>query len=225
MVSYGSKRPAAPNDTPENRQYNRKVEVKAIVVEGLNHRYGELRRKSFGAYGRVPATGRSEPFIREPGPMLFFATNQAVLRPESMTVLDNLSRIFQHNPGIGIGLSLEGHAEPREAPRGRPGREQYLVALAQRRAQAAYDYLRKKGVPKSQLITRSYGGKRLAAPNDTPENRQLNRRVDCKGVRIETIESQLKARKSHLQTGTSVSGKKPATGAPHPKPAPTHTEQ
>jgi outer membrane protein OmpA-like peptidoglycan-associated protein len=289
-VSYGGKRPAAPDDTPDRRQLNRRIEIKPIDVEGiyvdiLNSGYSDLKRKSFGidkqfpkqtamVRGRAFSTQDSTtvipgmelvfrtrladsawPALRtltgpdgtyqvllSPGqtyrvtlnkdgryvgmqqyevpgmpvdssglmhnfyadydmesmvdplpPMLFFDVSKATLRPESKARLDNIVQMLRHNPDLGI--SVEGHAEPREVPRNQPNRAQYQVQLGQRRAQAAYDYLAQKGILAKQRITKSYGGTRLAAPNDNAENWQLNRRVELKSISVGDITTKRRAAK------------------------------
>jgi outer membrane protein OmpA-like peptidoglycan-associated protein len=118
-------------------------------------------------------------------PMLFFDTNQAALRPESKTRLDNLIPVLKYNPGIRV--SIEGHAEPGEVPHSQPQPDQYLMQLGQRRAQTVAEYFKKRGVAANRVFTKSYGGRQLVVPNDNPENRQLNRRVEFRVVSVENI--------------------------------------
>ena len=141
------------------------------------------------------------------GRTIYFDINQATLRPESKTRLDSFIPMLKENSGIGI--SIEGHAEPREASRNQPKPDQYLMKLGRQRALAAYTYLREKSVPAIQLISESYGGRRLAAPNSNPENRQLNRRVELKAVRVEDITLRIKQRKAHSQTDTESPSRMP----------------
>lgn len=116
------------------------------------------------------------------------------------------------------GLLVEGHAEPFEVPRGEPNPQQYLLRLSQRRAEAAYALLLRKGIPESRLTTFGYGGKRPAAPSDTPEHRQLNRRVEFKTVGLEFIPS--KEEKLRMNGPSKTAGqptKKPTSqGSKHP---------
>jgi OmpA-OmpF porin, OOP family len=50
--------------------------------------------------------------------------------------------------------------------------------LSERRADAVGDYLVRAGIPSSQLIPHGYGKTNFVAPNDTPEGRAQNRRVE-----------------------------------------------
>ena len=116
---------------------------------------------------------------------IYFDTDKYKLRPESITELNNLSAILMATPGINI--SIEGHCDSRNT-------DEYNMVLGQNRAEAAYNYLKKQGVAETRMTTVSYGERRPAAPNDSPENMQLNRRAEFKPV---------------LQEGQTM----PATGA------------
>ncbi|WP_146895090.1 OmpA family protein [Adhaeribacter aerolatus] len=100
---------------------------------------------------------------------IYFDTDEYTLRAESVTELDNLVRILKANPGINI--SINGHCDSRNT-------DEYNIVLGENRAKAAYDYLVKNGVAQNRLVTVSYGERRPAAPNDSPENMQLNRRTE-----------------------------------------------
>ncbi|MBT8110118.1 MAG: right-handed parallel beta-helix repeat-containing protein [Gammaproteobacteria bacterium] len=56
------------------------------------------------------------------------------------------------------------------------------MALAERRARAAYDYLRKEeSLPEEQFVIQAFGETRPIAGNDTGWGRELNRRVEISG--------------------------------------------
>ncbi|MCC2545080.1 OmpA family protein [Hymenobacter sp. BT175] len=104
---------------------------------------------------------------------IYFDTDKYTLRPESITELNKISGILKQNPGLT--LSLEGHCDSRNT-------DEYNMVLGQNRAQAAYNYLKKSGVAGTRMVTVSYGERRPAAPNDSPENMQLNRRTEFRPV-------------------------------------------
>ncbi|GAB3585834.1 hypothetical protein GCM10027345_34580 [Hymenobacter daeguensis] len=164
----------------------RKVGEKQYLVPEMPINSSGIRKYFYADYKME----RTDEFDNLP-PMIFFDTNQATLRPESKTRLDYIAAVLKNHSGFGV--SIEGHAEPREVPRNQPNRIQYQVQLGQRRAQAADDYLAQKGVSVKQRITTSYGGERPAAPNDNAENRQLNRRVELQSISVEGITSKRKA--------------------------------
>ena len=98
---------------------------------------------------------------------IYFDTDKYKLRPESITELNNISQMLMANPGLN--MSIEGHCDSRNT-------DEYNMVLGQNRAEAAYNYLKKQGVADTRMTTVSYGERRPAAPNDSPENMQLNRR-------------------------------------------------
>jgi outer membrane protein OmpA-like peptidoglycan-associated protein len=107
---------------------------------------------------------------------IYFDTDKYKLRPESITELNNISQVLMANTGLNI--SIEGHCDSRNT-------DEYNMVLGQNRAEAAKKYLVKQGIADSRLTTVSYGERRPAAPNDSPENMQLNRRDEFKAVRAE----------------------------------------
>lgn len=139
---------------------------------------------------------------------IFFDYKHAELRPESKERMSSIVRVLKSSPEIGC--VIEGHAEPQEVPAAQTNPGQYLLRLGQRRAQAAYTYLIKMGISESRLNPVSFGARRPAAPNDTPEDRQINRRVEFKPFRLEFI-----AVKSS-SNGASVTFKKTGDAASKP---------
>ncbi|GGG43188.1 OmpA family protein [Hymenobacter glacieicola] len=104
---------------------------------------------------------------------IYFDTDKYKLRPESITELNNISSILKANPGVNI--SIEGHCDSRNT-------DEYNIVLGQNRADAAYNYLKKSGIAETRMVTVSYGERRPAAANDSPENMQLNRRVEFRVI-------------------------------------------
>jgi outer membrane protein OmpA-like peptidoglycan-associated protein len=100
---------------------------------------------------------------------IYFDTDEHYLRPESIQELDNLVQVLKANPQIN--LSIDGHTDARHT-------DEYNLMLGDLRAKAAYDYLVKNGISDRRLMTVSYGERRPIAPNDSPENMQLNRRTE-----------------------------------------------
>jgi outer membrane protein OmpA-like peptidoglycan-associated protein len=104
---------------------------------------------------------------------IYFDTDKYTLRAESIKTLKNTAAILQANAGLNI--SIEGHCDSRNT-------DEYNMVLGQNRADAAKNYLVKQGIADTRLTTVSYGERRPAAPNDTPENMQLNRRDEFRVV-------------------------------------------
>ncbi|TLM97205.1 hypothetical protein FDY95_01380 [Hymenobacter jeollabukensis] len=104
---------------------------------------------------------------------IYFDTDKYNLRPESVKQLNNVAGIMKSNPGLNI--SIEGHCDSRNT-------DEYNMVLGQNRANSAFNFLKKNGVTDTRMVTVSYGERRPAAPNDSPENMQLNRRVEFKPI-------------------------------------------
>lgn len=107
------------------------------------------------------------------GNLIHFAFDRYDLDSRSQQILQNKAAILKEYPQISA--TIEGHTDER-------GTEEYNLALGERRAQAAYDYLVMQGVSTSQLSTVSYGKLR---PLDTDSNETawaLNRRAAFKAI-------------------------------------------
>ena len=104
---------------------------------------------------------------------IYFDTDKYKLRAESIKTLNATTAFLKANTGLNI--SIEGNCDSRNT-------DEYNMVLGQNRADAAKNYLVKQGIASSRLTTVSYGERKPVAPNDSPENMQLNRRDDFKPV-------------------------------------------
>jgi outer membrane protein OmpA-like peptidoglycan-associated protein/tetratricopeptide (TPR) repeat protein len=104
---------------------------------------------------------------------IYFDTDKYKLRAESIKTLNATTAFLKANTGLNI--SIEGNCDSRNT-------DEYNMVLGQNRADAAKNYLVKQGISASRLTTVSYGERKPAVPNDSPENMQLNRRDDFKPV-------------------------------------------
>jgi|SRR5581483_6180924 len=100
---------------------------------------------------------------------ILFDFDSAALRPESQQTLRDLAANFQRYPDEQI--SVEGHTD-------NVGSDEYNLGLSERRANSVRAYLADQGVAPSRITAVGYGESRPKANNDTPEGRQLNRRVE-----------------------------------------------
>jgi outer membrane protein OmpA-like peptidoglycan-associated protein len=107
---------------------------------------------------------------------IHFAFDKDVIRPESFPVLDAVVEVLQKNPNIKI--EVQGHTDNK-------GGDKYNKSLSDRRAASVVRYLVQHGVPQERLTSRGYGFDRPIVPNDTAQNRALNRRVQF--VRTEGV--------------------------------------
>jgi peptidoglycan-associated lipoprotein len=90
------------------------------------------------------------------------------LKPEAVKILDEAVTTLRENPDLRV--TIEGHCDS-------IGTAEYNLALGERRANAARDYLVNRGIAASRMETVSYGEERPKADNSTPEGRALNRRA------------------------------------------------
>jgi len=97
-----------------------------------------------------------------------FAFDRYNLRPEALKILDEAVAKLQANPSIQV--TVEGHAD-------NVGTQQYNLALGDRRANAARDYLVMRGIAASRIRTVSYGEDRPIDTNETAAGRARNRRA------------------------------------------------
>ena len=98
-----------------------------------------------------------------------FDNDSAVVAAQYEVQLDDAAAILAAQPGIR--LLLEGHTDS-NAPAA------YNQTLSEARVEAVKSALVKRGVDASRLETGAYGKTRPAVPNDSPENRHKNRRVE-----------------------------------------------
>ncbi len=99
---------------------------------------------------------------------IYFDFDRAALRPDAYATLDHVADLLRRHPSIRI--ALQGHCDER-------GGEEYNYGLGERRARAAYGYLRSAGVPAAQLVMVNYGEKTPAVTGHTESAHARNRRV------------------------------------------------
>lgn len=119
--------------------------------------------------GAGPRPGSQEDLIASAGSdRVFFDFDRSVIRPDQRGTLDRQGEWFARNPEVRA--TIEGHADER-------GTREYNLALGQRRASAARDYLVARGVSGARLATISYGKDRPAVLGSNEEAWALNRRA------------------------------------------------
>ena len=99
--------------------------------------------------------------------MIHFDYDKALIRSGDASVLDQKMAILQANPALHIRIS--GHCDER-------GSDEYNLALGNRRATAAKQYLVSHGIDASRIETVSYGEERPIAQAHDEEAWAQNRR-------------------------------------------------
>ena len=105
-----------------------------------------------------PAPGSEQDLVANVGDRVFFAFNKSGLSSEANATLGKQAAWLQKYPSVNVLVA--GNADDR-------GTETYNLALGQRRANQARDYLVAQGVSASRIQTISYGKDcPVAAGND-----------------------------------------------------------
>ena len=99
---------------------------------------------------------------------VFFATNESVLTTASRETLRKQASWLRKNSEINV--VLEGHADER-------GTREYNLALGERRANAAKDYLMTYGISGKRISVISYGKEKPVNTGSTPLAWSQNRRA------------------------------------------------
>jgi outer membrane protein OmpA-like peptidoglycan-associated protein len=98
-----------------------------------------------------------------------FNGGTALLKPAAAPALDNLARFLRDNPERDVAIEgFTDSAGPTEANR----------RLSAQRAEAVKEALVGRGIDARRIDARGYGPSFPIATNETPDGRQLNRRVE-----------------------------------------------
>jgi len=114
------------------------------------------------------APGTQEDFEVNVGDRVFFGFDSTVLDEAGRTTLDRQAAWLQQYPSVTV--TIEGHADER-------GTREYNLALGERRANAAKNYLVALGIDPGRLLTISYGEERPVDPAHDETAWQQNRRA------------------------------------------------
>jgi peptidoglycan-associated lipoprotein len=112
------------------------------------------------------APGSEEDLVANVGDRVFYAFNASTLSSDAQGTLDRQSAWLGKYPSVAVQIA--GNCDDR-------GTEEYNLALGQRRANAARDYLVAKGVSSGRISTISYGKDRPTALGDNEEAYTQNR--------------------------------------------------
>ena len=105
---------------------------------------------------------------------VFYDYNKYDIREDQIPALQNNARVLKQNATVSV--LIEGHCDER-------GTDEYNLALGERRAGAAKDFLVSLGIPENRLSTISYGESRPFAQGHDEEAWSQNRRAQFVAVR------------------------------------------
>jgi peptidoglycan-associated lipoprotein len=107
-----------------------------------------------------PVPGSQEDLVANVGDRIFFDLDRSTVRTDGQQTLDRQAAWLAKYPSVNVQIA--GNCDER-------GTTEYNIALGQRRANAASNYLRAKGVAAARMSTISYGKDR---PTDPGSNEQ-----------------------------------------------------
>ena len=125
------------------------------------------RRRADSIAAANAAAERIKAVAADLAAMINFEYDQAVIRSADQGTLDRKATILGANPNVKVQIS--GHADER-------GSDEYNLALGNRRATAAKQYLVSHGIDASRVETVSYGEERPIDPGHNEEAWAKNRR-------------------------------------------------
>jgi OOP family OmpA-OmpF porin len=101
---------------------------------------------------------------------IYFDVNKDIVKPESYATLKEIATALTENPGVRVKIT--GHTDS-------DGDDAANLDLSSRRAESVKNELAKTfGIDASRFETEGLGETKPVAPNDTPVNKALNRRVE-----------------------------------------------
>jgi peptidoglycan-associated lipoprotein len=122
-----------------------------------------------GGVGSAGLPGSRADFLASvPSERVLFETDSFSLDAQDRAILDAQAAWLQSNPGVRV--TIEGHADER-------GTREYNLALGDRRANAAKNYLAARGVSAGRMNVISWGKERPAALGSDEGSWAQNRRA------------------------------------------------
>jgi peptidoglycan-associated lipoprotein len=167
----GNPPPAETTPTPTVNQESIDADARAQrereEAEARAREEAEQRRRQQLA-DSLAAAGRTVEAVRTIlGTMIHFDYDKANVRPDDASVLDQKVAILQANSNLRIRIA--GHCDER-------GSDEYNLALGNRRATSAKQYLVSHGIDAGRIETVSYGEERPLTPGHDEGAWAQNRR-------------------------------------------------
>jgi peptidoglycan-associated lipoprotein len=111
--------------------------------------------------------GSQEDLVQNVGDRVFYDFDKSELRPEARRTIERWAAWMKQYGNVTI--TIEGHADER-------GTREYNIALGERRATAARNYLVSQGIDARRVATISYGKERPAVLGSNEGAWRQNRR-------------------------------------------------
>jgi peptidoglycan-associated lipoprotein len=126
-----------------------------------------IENQQLAARTTGPRAGSQEDLVVNVGDRVLFDFDSYALRPDARAMLEKQAAWLQQNRTVTV--TIEGHADER-------GTREYNLALGERRANAARDYLVALGIDPNRIKTISYGKERPVDARSTEDAWSKNRR-------------------------------------------------
>jgi peptidoglycan-associated lipoprotein len=174
MAACGGKKPET-TPQPQAANADSLAEAERLRADSIARAEREAREREEAERERqrriadsLAALGKSTEAVRTLlATMIHYDYDKALIRAGDAAVLDQKVAILQANPALRIRIS--GHCDER-------GSDEYNLALGNRRATAAKQYVVSHGIDASRIETVSYGEERPLAPGHDEESWAQNRR-------------------------------------------------
>jgi outer membrane protein OmpA-like peptidoglycan-associated protein len=118
--------------------------------------------------------------IKKPSPLpkvlnkVQFLYNSAEFEPVSLPQLDSAVVVLKNYPNLEV--LIKGHTSSE-------GDADYNQKLSEKRAFAVKNYLTEKGIDPKRLTAQGFGETQLLMPDDSEDNKRLNRRIEFEVVK------------------------------------------
>lgn len=144
-----------------------RMSIYALSHGGSKEKYAMIRNIRI-AEGGVPLYNRLVTDGKLEMNNIHFDHNQATIKPNSFSVLQNIADMLGQHPDIK--LSIEGHTDS-------DGDTQSNQILSEQRAEAVKQALIERKTQADRLSTKGWGETKPLAENDSQEGKSTNRRV------------------------------------------------